>query len=288
MDGYEATRRIRASSALAGLPVIALTAGAFKPQQDAALDAGMTAFVAKPFEVDDLIATIVRCAPGRYGMQPDGEVTVGPTTLVGSAPEGLDPQLLDVEKGLAYWRDETPYKRYLLQFSRRYGGAADALQASLERHDTMQACSDIHRMRGAAASLALPGLVAISAQIEEQLRQGSGVADLLPSLRLTLKETLEDVAQYVSHGGNAGDIAPAGPDVDPVASLQDLLRNLDGDDPQAIEASLACLSVRLPPIERERLTLLVEEFDYRAAEQHARVLLDAWQRGDIPPNMPEE
>jgi PAS domain S-box-containing protein len=288
MDGYEATRRIRASSALAGLPVIALTAGAFKPQQDAALDAGMTAFVAKPFEVDDLIATIVRCAPGRYGMQPDGEVTVGPTTLVGSAPEGLDPQLLDVEKGLAYWRDETPYKRYLLQFSRRYGGAADALQASLERHDTMQACSDIHRMRGAAASLALPGLVAISAQIEEQLRQGSGVADLLPSLRLTLKETLEDVAQYVSHGGNAGDMAPAGPDVDPVASLQDLLRNLDGDDPQAIEASLACLSVRLPPLERERLTLLVEEFDYRAAEQHARVLLEAWQRGDIPPNMPEE
>ena len=284
MDGYEATRRIRASPDLAGLPVIALTAGAFKPQQDAALDVGMNAFIAKPFEVDDLIATIVRCAPGRYGLQPDGEMMAASGMRAGPVPDGVDPQRLDVEKGLAYWRDETPYKRYLLQFSRRYGGAVDALQASLERHDTMQACSDIHRMRGAAASLALPGLVAICARIEDQLRQGASVAELLPELRLMLQETMDDVARYVPHDPSTDDAAATCPDADPVASLQDFLHALDGDDPKVIETSLAGLAALLPRVERERLTMAVEEFDYRAAERHARSLLDSWQRGDIPPD----
>lgn len=284
MDGYEATRRIRASPALAGLPVIALTAGAFKPQQDAALDVGMNAFVAKPFEVADLIGTIVRCAPGKYGLHPDGEALETPATGATHASADIDPQRLDVEKGLAYWRDRAPYKRYLLQFSRRYGGAADALKMSLERHDTMQACSDIHRMRGAAASLALPGLVAICARIEEQLRQGDSVDDLLPDLATTLQQTLADIARYVPPGERTEDVAAASPDVDAAASLQDFLRTLDGDDPEAIEASLAGLSARLPRAERERLTMAVEEFDYRAAERHARSLLDAWQRGDLPPD----
>ena len=51
---------IRALPELNGLPIIALTAGAFKTHRIAALDAEMDDFVAKPFDVDELITCIER------------------------------------------------------------------------------------------------------------------------------------------------------------------------------------------------------------------------------------
>lgn len=58
LDGYDATRAIRAIPRQQGLPVIALTAGAMASQRKAALEAGMNGFVAKPFNVDQLVATV--------------------------------------------------------------------------------------------------------------------------------------------------------------------------------------------------------------------------------------
>jgi signal transduction histidine kinase/CheY-like chemotaxis protein len=58
MDGYEATRQLRALKSSVNLPIVALTAGVFKDQIDAAQAAGMNAFVAKPFNIDELVNAI--------------------------------------------------------------------------------------------------------------------------------------------------------------------------------------------------------------------------------------
>ena len=60
MDGYEATRAIRAldNEALASIPIVAMTANAFAEDVQAALDAGMNAHVAKPIDVNKLMATL--------------------------------------------------------------------------------------------------------------------------------------------------------------------------------------------------------------------------------------
>ena len=56
MDGYEATRRIRALPEPAGnVPIIALTASAFKEDRIRAEQAGMNDFVAKPFQDTELV-----------------------------------------------------------------------------------------------------------------------------------------------------------------------------------------------------------------------------------------
>lgn len=62
MNGYEATRVIRQTCRddAAGIPIIAMTANAFAEDIQAAREAGMTAHIAKPVDVDVLKVTLAR------------------------------------------------------------------------------------------------------------------------------------------------------------------------------------------------------------------------------------
>ncbi|MBD3585533.1 response regulator [Salinimonas sp. HHU 13199] len=63
MDGYEATRRIRAGEAgqtHQTVPVIALTANAMKGDKEACFEAGMTDYISKPFTAEDLARVLGR------------------------------------------------------------------------------------------------------------------------------------------------------------------------------------------------------------------------------------
>ena len=59
MDGFTATRRIRDELGL-DLPVIAMTAGVMAEERAECLAAGMVAFIAKPVDFDEMLATIMR------------------------------------------------------------------------------------------------------------------------------------------------------------------------------------------------------------------------------------
>lgn len=59
MDGFEATRRIRARSG-ARPPIVALAASAFPGDVEACRDAGMDDFLAKPLSFEQLVAVLER------------------------------------------------------------------------------------------------------------------------------------------------------------------------------------------------------------------------------------
>jgi two-component system cell cycle response regulator DivK len=58
MDGYEATRRLKADPALKAIPVIAVTSYALGGDEDRARAAGCDDFVAKPFSPRQLLAKV--------------------------------------------------------------------------------------------------------------------------------------------------------------------------------------------------------------------------------------
>jgi CheY-like chemotaxis protein len=60
MDGYAATGVIRQEMGLTKLPIIAMTANALASDRVACLQAGMDEHIGKPFELDHLVATILR------------------------------------------------------------------------------------------------------------------------------------------------------------------------------------------------------------------------------------
>jgi PAS domain S-box-containing protein len=75
MDGFEATAAIRQQEELAGthIPIVAMTAHAFKGDQERCLAAGMDAYISKPIRQQDLYATIESLLGQSRTAEPDGD-----------------------------------------------------------------------------------------------------------------------------------------------------------------------------------------------------------------------
>jgi two-component system cell cycle response regulator DivK len=63
LDGYEATRRLKADPVLRGIPVIAVTSYALSGDDVKAKEAGCDAYVTKPFSPRQLLQIIREYAP---------------------------------------------------------------------------------------------------------------------------------------------------------------------------------------------------------------------------------
>jgi signal transduction histidine kinase/DNA-binding response OmpR family regulator/HAMP domain-containing protein len=73
MDGYETMRRIRASPAIASIPLVAVTAKAMKGDRQKCLDAGASDYISKPVDIDVLLA-LVRVWTERSSRRPGDTV----------------------------------------------------------------------------------------------------------------------------------------------------------------------------------------------------------------------
>jgi CheY-like chemotaxis protein len=60
VDGYEATRRIKADERFRGIPLVAVTAHSMRGDQDKAMAAGCDVFVTKPIDGEELLALVDR------------------------------------------------------------------------------------------------------------------------------------------------------------------------------------------------------------------------------------
>ncbi len=108
MDGFEATRRIRAQPRFASLPILAMTANAMAGDREKCLTAGMNDHIAKPIDVNVLLSTLARWLsprPPADALAPAGAAgTVAPSglptlLLVDDTPEHID-QLRPILAGL--------------------------------------------------------------------------------------------------------------------------------------------------------------------------------------------
>ena len=85
MDGYEAARQVRRLDGAAGrVPIIALTASAFKEDREQARQAGMDDFVAKPFDDADLVTKCLLWSNGRSHEEPGSSALPADLQATGS------------------------------------------------------------------------------------------------------------------------------------------------------------------------------------------------------------
>ena len=74
MDGWQATRLIKADDRTAHIPVIALTAHALASDRERSIEVGCADFDTKPVDLARLLAKIQRCLPGPDRSRPASHI----------------------------------------------------------------------------------------------------------------------------------------------------------------------------------------------------------------------
>ncbi len=167
MDGFEATRRIRAfEGGQSHAPIIALTAHAMKGDRERCLEAGMDDYVAKPLQPQELYAAIERWAKPRT----HASELETPTSLPTGATEGP----MDWDKGLWYCGgDPALFTELITQFVGNLGDELGQMTAAIEGGDGARFTRLAHGLKGIAATFGADPLADVARQLEELGQAGS-------------------------------------------------------------------------------------------------------------------
>src|SRR5690606_14835298 len=225
MDGYEATRHLRANPQNAALPIVALSAGVFKDQITAAREAGMDGFIAKPFNVDELIATVRELTLSE---------TASSNAVVPTASgkrQSDDYPGVALEQGLALWGEVLDYRKYLLMFSSDYRDAVNRLTEYLDADDQPALKALAHKIKGAAGNLALIDIAAAAGVLEKAERHEQ--RQRLNEIGAAFDTAFTSISHFAKdHKIPAGDPSKRKADAADVLPLLSALRTaLDADTP---------------------------------------------------------
>lgn len=270
MDGYEATRQIRETLELASLPIVALTAGAFKNQQAAALAAGMNGFIAKPFDVDDLITQLQQYATGQQG-----ENTAPMAAAASVTTETTVTPTIDLERGLHSWGNAEVYYNYLRKFADAHGHDGDEIGALIAQEDLKCARALVHKLKGTAGNLAMMVVWEQAEKVERILIEGGDAGNSAQILQTALNDVLAVINTLTrTSASDDNNAIPSVIDKDAARQiLRDLLRALDRDNPDETEPSLFALEKVLPPHLLKPIREMLDNFDFRSAEEQTNALI---------------
>jgi signal transduction histidine kinase/CheY-like chemotaxis protein/HPt (histidine-containing phosphotransfer) domain-containing protein len=144
MDGIEATRIIRSSKDTEfdpNIPIIAMTAHAFKEDRERCLEAEMNDFISKPFKRPELLKLIESFVPGA-----DSRIV----TDTASAEIGV----LDIDGALARFDNDTEFYSELCEiFLKEAPKQMERLKNALDNNNIVLVEREAHSMKCSAANI---------------------------------------------------------------------------------------------------------------------------------------
>ena len=174
MDGFEATRRIRALRP--DLPIIGLTAHALPEERARCLDAGMSGHVAKPVDVEELVTAIERaCSPRARGSSraaaPAPASAQAPSFA--SPPAGPQAPVIDwaaVAAGLG--ASDAFLDQLAAGLLKNLGPKPAALRSAMQQGDMPALMREAHSIKGVAGNVKADAAFALARSVESAAHQG--------------------------------------------------------------------------------------------------------------------
>ncbi|ENY72498.1 hypothetical protein G114_07465 [Aeromonas diversa CDC 2478-85] len=193
MDGYEASRQIRAMSQWDQTPLIAMTAHAMVEERERCLSLGMNDHISKPIEPELLYRTISKWCQGK-----GSTAKTDPVSATELAQRLRDIASLDVKNGLLRVAgNEKLYTRLLSQMMDEQADIVRRIEIALEKGEHELAMRHAHTLKGTSANLGAILTSDIASRLEVALRTMSGQDDVravLDEMREHLNSFFEQLA----------------------------------------------------------------------------------------------
>jgi len=189
MDGFQATQTIREMERATGghIPIVAMTAGAFKEDRERCLGSGMDAYLSKPIRAAtlyEIVEGLARTASGRRK-----SVSAEPPVDWNAALEQIG-------------GSEELLKELTTVFVQESGELMPALRTAIEQQNMAEVRRLAHTLKGAATHLAAKSVVATAFRLERMGRDGdlSGADEAYASLQRQVEQLWQAAADFTRNG----------------------------------------------------------------------------------------
>jgi len=269
MDGFAATRLLRARPQFRHLPIIAMTAHVMTEEVQRCFEAGMNDHVGKPIDPATFFATLARWTRVSSPKAIDGRARPAQTQQEIALPamDGVDiPGGLERVAG-----NKRLYRDLLIQFAVKQGSIAQRITIALESGDRHQAERLAHSLKGAAGNLGIKKIFHFAGNLETAIRDSrDGVEEMVQELASLLdrqSRTIEESLKAAPVGTTRERARPvdaselsAG-----LARLRQLLETSDADAPQVYAHLAPLLEATVAPSRLDALGAAVNAFDFETA-----------------------
>ncbi|WEK54042.1 MAG: transporter substrate-binding domain-containing protein [Candidatus Cohnella colombiensis] len=195
MDGYEATRLIRKEDAK--VPIIAMTADAIVGVKEKCLQAGVSDFVSKPFDPEQLINKLDEMIKP---LEPESDHRAE----VAVASQQEEP-ILDRSYGLMLLGNkEQLYKRIIKNYCEDNVNVGEMLLRSLDERDYHEAIQIAHKVKGSSGNIGANKMYKVASALQQALsdRDEERIYELAQRFVATFAELYREVEQYTADIGS--------------------------------------------------------------------------------------
>lgn len=271
MDGFEATRRIRADSRFATIPIIAMTAHAMTEVRDQCLAVGMNDHVVKPINPETLFQTLAHWCPNeaRQGEEARCSDATAPVQDEG----GIIIAGLDTAGGVARMAGRRDaYLRLLKQFCDTQKEASRDIRQALAGKDRETAERIAHTVKGAAGGVGASLLSERASNLEKSIKQNIENEEVLWLFESELSRTIsailagvEEIPGAASANEGRGRAITEEARREALQKLSTYLRDSDGESMDYLARNAALFRDTLGPQGFSRLEQAINNFDFQAA-----------------------
>ena len=269
MDGFEATRQIRAMPRYADLPVLAMTANVMDVDVEESLAAGMNAHIAKPIVPNTLFSALLQwIEPGERSID---VVSTDPSTSDITLPQklsgcDLSRALLNVNGNRAL------LDRLLRDIVADHSGDLDRLNEAVASGNQSEAIRITHSLKTVFGTLGSSQLQIEFASLERQLKASmpSSPRGLIANIEQPFQQVMTEIEAWSKTQPNPGAAAgEAGHSADGREDLQSMISTLrealDSFSAESVGHATALARHFDNDGLAQQLVLAAEQFDYERA-----------------------